>query len=161
MNEPPETRPFCFSRKRKTSGRDSLSIRVQVVKCNMQRLVLESHPFCFYGFHAMKLLKFTLYVCMHAVYVGNPESLKGPLTSVQGQRALPFNNTCCSSERLCLMRPNLSFSAASAEDKQTNFNISQRIINKMTIYRPNYDISVFAAPKMYSITYNNHMPTKR
>lgn len=92
---------FAFLEKRKTSGRDSLSIRVQAVKCNMQRLVLESHPFCFYGFHAMKLLKFTLYICVHACSLRwKPRISQRPLTSVQGQRALPFNNTCCSSERL-------------------------------------------------------------
>lgn len=43
----------------------------------------------------------TVYMCACVQFTLETQNLsKGPTTSVQGQRALPFNNTCSSSESL-------------------------------------------------------------
>lgn len=92
---------FAFLEKEKTSGRDSLSICVQLWNATCKglfwSLILSASmlfmPWSCWNSHC-------IYVCIHTVYCRKPESLRRSLTSVQGQTALPFNNTCCSSERL-------------------------------------------------------------
>lgn len=168
----PGNQTVCFSTKRKTSAQVSLSKRIQLWNATCKglfwSLILSASmvfmPWSCWNSHC------NLYMCVHACSLlcwetQNPP--KGTMTSVWRLRALPFNNTCCSSERHdgdhytlhshdpflpCLMSWNVSFSLSwvSADSFK---QISKHIINKMTIYRAeqsrtNYDISVFAAPKM-------------
>lgn len=147
----PGNQTVSFSMKRKTSGQDSLSKHIQLWNATCKglfwSLILSASWF---SCHEAAEIHTVTYVCACVQFTSlrNPEYPKGPLTSVWRQRALPFNNTCYSSERLdedhyalhshdpylqCLMSWNVFLSLSLSADSFKQISLH---INKMTIYRP-------------------------